>query len=158
MRGWTLVIMLALALVVQTLAGLSAALSSVVDPFLVVAVLAAMRGHRARALTAGFLSGVIEDAWASRWYGQFAFTHLVITFLIARVGVFVDLFQPLPVTITFAIATAADWGLQLGLAAAFDRPLAQTPGLWGWFEAMGANVVLGWIFLRVMRRLEAGER
>jgi cell shape-determining protein MreD len=121
------------------------------DPLLVIAVLAALPGRDGRAIFGGLLTGVVKDAWLARWYGQYSLSHLVIAFVLGRVAATVDLLQTLPVLISLVLATLADRGLQLLLAAMFGRP-ASFPGVLALGLALAGNVVLGWILLALARR------
>ncbi|MDQ7088099.1 MAG: hypothetical protein Q9Q13_09695 [Acidobacteriota bacterium] len=113
------------------------------DPMLVLAVLAALPGRMDRALGAALFAGVLQDAWLGRWYGEFAFIYLVVVFFLSLLAGWVDLVQPFSTMLALAAATAASWGLQLGLAAAFDRPAAQIPGVGMWIVAILLNTALG---------------
>ncbi|RMG48938.1 MAG: hypothetical protein D6718_00700 [Acidobacteria bacterium] len=113
------------------------------DPLLVVAVLAALGGRRGTAIGAGLLTGLLEDAWVRDLFGQRAFTHMVAAYAVALLGSRLDLTQTFPAAAAYAAATVADWGLQIGLAALFDRPVGELPGVGIWTAAAVGNMLLG---------------
>jgi len=147
MSGLRLLLLTAAALGLDAALGLVVPASLDLDPLLVVAILAALPGERGRAIGAGLLTGFVEDAWVRDLFGQRAFTHMVAAYGVALIGGRLDLAQPLPATLVFAAATVADWALQIGLAALFDRPAAHLPGVGAWLAAAVGNVVLGRIVL-----------
>ena len=157
MRLKALLLLAGGGVVLRALLGLWPSLALVSDPMLVLAVLAALPGRMDRALGAAVLAGILQDAWLGRWYGEFAFIYLVVVFFLSLFAGWVDLVRPLSTILALAAATVASWGLQLGLSAAFDHPVADLPGAGVWLGAMAVNVVLGLLARPVVRRLKGYE-
>ena len=157
MRLKALLVLAGGGVVMRAAVGLWPTLALVGDPMLVLAVLAALPGRMDRALGAALLAGVLQDAWLGRWYGEFAFIYLVVAFFLSLLAGWVDLMQPFSTMLALAAATVASWGLQLGLAAAFDHPIAQLPGPGMWVVAVLVNTVLGLLARPVALRLKGFE-
>lgn len=132
------------------LAGRWEGIALVIDPLLVVAVLGALPGRPSLALSIGLLTGALQDAWNSSWYGEHTFTHLVVAYLLSLLAQRMDLIGVLPAAAAVACATLADWGLQVGLRALFDRPLGAVPSTLFWGLAVLANTALALAFHRVL--------
>ncbi|UCF68012.1 MAG: hypothetical protein JSV80_01560 [Acidobacteriota bacterium] len=155
MTGRRLVALSLGALALTALAGLWSPVGAVIDPLLVVAVLAALPGRQATALGAGLLTGALEDGWRSLWFGLNAFTHMVVAFGMSVLAGRIDLTQTMPTALALAAATALDWALQLGISAMFDRPIGEPPAPAIWLVAMAANTLLGLFARGLMLRRES---
>ncbi len=158
MRGRTLAILLLVALLLRIACGLSSLLTVVFDPLLVVAVLVAVLNKPGQTLLAGLLSGGLKDLWTGGWYGQYSFTHLVVSFVISKVGGLVDLARPFPVAAVLAVSTVAERGLRYALAVAFDRSVGEMQSPVIWILAIIANTILGLALRRLAQRLEGPSR
>jgi len=157
-RTRVLLLLTGAALLVRSAAGLWSPAAVVLDPLLVVNVLAALPGRAQRALGAALLTGLLADAWSGRWFGEIAFVHLVIAFVLSRLAASVDLLQPAPMALVLAAATAASWGLQVALSLAFDHNVGQMPGPGTWIAAIVINALLGLFARRLIQRLGGFER
>lgn len=146
----TLLLSSAVAFGLHILAGRWEGIALVVDPLLVVAVLGALPGRPSLALTVGLITGALQDGWNSTWYGEHTFTHLVVAYLVSLLAQRMDLIGMLPAAAAVACATLADWGLQVGLRALFDRPLGAVPSMLFWGLAVLANTGLALAFHRVL--------
>jgi cell shape-determining protein MreD len=141
---------LAAAYGLHVLAGRWEGTALVVDPLLVAAALGALPGRPPVALAIGLISGALQDAWNSSWYGEHSFTHLVIAYALTILAQRMDLLGLLPALIAAACATLADWGLQVGLRMLFDRPLGVVPPAFMWGIAVLANTAIALPMHRLM--------
>jgi rod shape-determining protein MreD len=144
----------ALAVALRVLVGLWGPAERVVDPFLVVAVVAGLSMPRVPALFAGLLAGLVQDAWWSDWPGLHGFTKVSVAYAAAALGQRIDLGQPVPRLVVLALASAADRGLQLALGAALAPGRVPVPPLHEWLLASLSSVILGGVALWLVGRPE----
>lgn len=140
------------ALVLRVSSGLWSPLAEIFDPLLIVAVLAALPGRPGAAISAGLLTGALADTWSARWWGEHAFTNMVIAFFIAQLARRVDLIEPLPAAACLAVGTVAAWAIPVGLSALFGTSVGALPGWTTWGLAALLNTVVGMIAHRGLRR------
>jgi rod shape-determining protein MreD len=144
----------ALAVALRVLVGLWGPAERVVDPFLVVAVVAGLSLPRVPALFTGLLAGLVQDAWWSDWPGLHGFTKVSVAYAAAALGQRIDLGQPVPRLVVLALASAADRGLQLALGAALAPGRVPLPPPHEWLLASLSSVILGVIALWLVGRPE----
>jgi hypothetical protein len=87
-----------------------------------------------------------------QWLGLHAFSQMTIAFALALAASRVDLLQPVPALCAVALASLVDWGLQVGLAALFNRSVDVVPGPLYWLGAVAVNTVVAFLFLRLFTR------
>lgn len=81
-----------------------------------------------------------------------AFSLMTIGFALAIAATKVDLLQPIPAMLAMAVAALADWGIQIGLAALFNRTADVVPGPFIWLAAVALNTIVGIVFYRLVAR------
>jgi rod shape-determining protein MreD len=156
MNAWRLLLLGVLAVAVKTGLALVPPLAPLADPLLVVAVLAALSGRRWPAMLTGLATGVLDDALFGQWLGVHAFSQMTIAFVLALIAVRVDMLQAPAVLLAVATASLADWGIQAGLAALFDRSVDVVPGPLVWIGAAIVNTAIGFFFFRIGARRRSG--
>jgi rod shape-determining protein MreD len=152
MSGPRLLLLTLLALAVEILASLWPSTGRLLDPLLVVAILAALGGRTGLALAAGLLTGFVEDFWSTHWIGENAFTHATVAYLVALSALRVDLGEPLPAGTVLVLGSLFEWGLHVALTALFGQPQGRLPDPWVWLVAAVLNAVLGLLLYRLLRR------
>lgn len=148
--SWLLVFGLAAA-GLRFVASLSGPAAMILDPLLVVAILAALPGRPLLAITAGLITGFADDVWTGRWFGMNAFSHLTVAYLVALAAARMDMLQTIPVIVALALGTLVEWGLHLGLLGLFGRHSAAVPGPVWWGASGVANILLGLLLFRLAR-------
>jgi rod shape-determining protein MreD len=144
----------AAAVALRILVGLWGPAERLVDPFLVVAVVAGLSMRRVPALFTGLLAGLVQDAWWSDWAGLHGFTKVSVAYGVAALGQRIDLGQPVPRILVLALASAADRGLQLALGAALAPGRVAVPPLHEWLLGSLSSVILGLAVLWLVGRPE----
>ncbi|MBP7148659.1 MAG: hypothetical protein KBD01_14065 [Acidobacteria bacterium] len=152
MNSTSLLVLTLVAVAILALAGAWPPAAEVLNPLLCVTVLAALPGRALPAMLVGLATGFIVDAWTTLWFGQHAFTHMWVGYVLAFIAARMDMVQAGPAALALALGTAAELGLGVGLRALFDKPVDTTPGPWIWVAAVAANTALGLVFLRFASR------
>lgn len=158
MSTWKLALLGLLALALKAGLAMVPQLVPLADPLLVVAVFSALGGQRWLAMGAGLLAGGMEDALFGQWLGLHAFSQMTIAFSLALIAARVDLLQPAPALLAVALASLCDWGVQVGLAALFNRPMDVVPGPLFWLAAVVLNTIIAFLFLRLASGRRRGGR
>jgi cell shape-determining protein MreD len=143
----------AVAVALRLLVGYVDPVERVVDPFLVVAVVAGLSMARVPALFSGLFAGSVQDAFWSGWVGLHGFTKVSVAYAVAALGQRLDLSQAVPRMVVLALAAAADRGLQLALGAALAPGRVPVPPVHEWLLASLSSVILGMASLSVLGRL-----
>lgn len=152
MKIWTVLLLGLLGVALKAGLAMVPPIAPLADPLLVVAVLAALPGRRWLALTTGLVTGALDDAMFGQWLGMHAFSQMTIAFTLSVIASKVDMFQPLAALLAMSVAAAADWGLQIGLAALFNRSADVIPPWFVWGSAIVLNALLGLLFYRLAAR------
>lgn len=152
MRGGSVLVLALVALALRALSGLWPPIGSLFDPLLMVAVLAGLTGRTGFAMGSALFVGLLSDAWSSAWFGQAAFSCLVIAYVLAWLARRIDLNETLPALIAMIAASFASWGLQVGLSELFDHQTGTLPGPTAWIAAAALNTLFGAIAAHVVRR------
>ncbi len=152
MNLWKLGLLGLLALALKAGLAMVPQIAALADPLLVVAVLSALGGRRWLAIGAGLTAGSLEDALFGQWLGLHAFSQMTIAFTLALAATRVDLLQPAPALLAVALASLCDWGIQVALAALFNRSVDVVPGPLFWLAAVVVNTILAFLFLRLFSR------
>ena len=109
-------------------------------------------GRRWAAMFTGLVLGAFEDAMFGPWLGLHAFSQMTIAFTLSIIASKVDMLQPFPAMLAMTVAALADWGIQIGLAALFNRTADVVPGPFLWLAAVAANTIVGILFYRLVAR------
>ncbi len=152
MKGRVIAGLIAAAFVLEVLGGLQPTLGRLVDPLLLVAVLAALTGRTGAAFAVALVTGFLADGWSSRWIGEQALTHLLIAYPLALLARRVDLLAPVPALLMLTAASPAAWTIGLGIAALLDVPTGSGAGIAPWIATALVNGLLGFAAYEVLRR------
>ena len=158
MRGQAVLVLGLVALGLKALSGLWPALTAGFDPLLMVSVLAALSGRTGFAMASALFTGALSDAWSSAWFGQAAFTHLVIAYVLAWLARRVDLNETLPALVAMVAASLASWGLQVGVTELLDHRTGTLPAASSWMAAAVLNALFGALAAYAVKRRAEGGR
>jgi cell shape-determining protein MreD len=149
---WTVLLLGFLAVLLKAGLAMVPPVAPLADPLLVLAVLAALPGRRWLALGTGLVTGALDDAMFGQWLGLHAFSQMTIAFALSVIASKVDMLQPLPALLAMGLAALVDWGIQIGLAALFNRSADVIPAWYVWTAAVVVNTMLGLLFYRLAAR------
>ncbi len=131
------------ALALAALLHLAGEAGRLVDPLLVVALVAAFPGRGRPALLVGLLAGLVDDAAFGDWFGCHGLVDMTLAWALALLAGFMDFGQAFPRGVAIFCGSLAAWGLELGLVALFDLPPGPVPGIGTWLAMAALNTLLG---------------
>jgi cell shape-determining protein MreD len=139
------------AVLLRWLMGLWSPLAAYANPLLAITIVATLPGLALPAMGVGIATGLAQDVWTGRWFGQHAFAHLVVAYLLSLVSSRMDMVGWVPAAIALLVGSLVDWGILVGLSALFDRRVAGVPGPGAWAIMALANVAIGLVFFALAR-------
>ena len=152
MKAKAIVVLIAAAFALELLGGMWPSAGRIVDPLLLVAVLAALPGRTGAAFAVALVTGLLADAWSSRWIGEQALTHLLIAYPLALLARRVDLLAPVPAALILTAASPLAWAIGLGIAGLLDVPTGSGAGIAPWIATALVNGLLGFVAYDALRR------